>query len=74
MGLAVLLIPPALGAPVSSELAAGVDSLRLAHLVLSPFGVLLESRNVQRYYVVAAAVLLCGVAWGGKANEVRKRA
>lgn len=36
MGLAVLLIPPALGAPVSSELAAGVDSLRLAHLVLSP--------------------------------------
>jgi len=36
VGLAVLLIPPALSAPVSSELAAGVDSLRLAHLVFSP--------------------------------------
>ena len=48
MGLAVLLISPSLGAPVSSELTTGVDSLRLAHLVLSPFGVLLESRNVQR--------------------------
>ena len=67
VGLAVLLISPSLGAPVSSELTTGVDSLRLAHLVLSPFGVLLESRNVQR--LVAAAVLLC--EWRGV--EKRKR-
>ena len=67
VGLAVLLISPSLGAPVSSELTTGVDSLRLAHLVLSPFGVLLESRNVQR--LVAAAVLLC--EWRGVEKRTR---